>query len=582
MKSKFIKFVVIFFILLNIPLFSFPNYFLSFAKKQQATIQLKADLNMIIVNGLPMPIDMAPEIKFGKMFISIRTLTNEVWMVTLDWDPVARKVTINSRYSTIVFWIGKSIANIDGEPKQIDSDPKIVPYIKNGRSMLPIRFITDNLRAKSLSYDAKSKTATVVLEWFPNDLFCDWPTKGGNTQKQYWVPTAFELKSNTAILKKETFQKNLSETLFGSPLLVACDGLAYFNSNEYIFVYDPLTNRISLLKTMDIQFQLHDIILYEDKIICSSPYGVMCLDRFSGKENWKNVDKNKIVPETYGSEVSFGKLIQISRSEIRCYNLNDGVLAYKINASDQCGNCKTPFFGKDYVIDEKLLWVIHYDSVPDVFSNTVICININEGKVVWRKGFKNYVLIKTFIDSKVIISEYNAGLKALDAWTGKEIWSNNIIVNIPAVDEAVKEVLLYNTYNYMAVFDQRLICQDENNLFCLDNTNGKVIWNVKKNHECNINLEKTINTFSFLVDSKRIYAYEKDGTKDFYIGSCPSITNDKIRVYDINSGILLNEIIITEVKKQATFINVVIHKRKIYVLYTDDNSNYIIKLYESK
>ncbi|MGC8722238.1 MAG: copper amine oxidase N-terminal domain-containing protein, partial [Caldisericaceae bacterium] len=66
---------------------------------------------------------------------------------TIAWDAVERKVTIAFKETTIELWIDKNTALVNGEYKLIDqTNPKVVPVIiPPGRTMLPIRFIAENL-----------------------------------------------------------------------------------------------------------------------------------------------------------------------------------------------------------------------------------------------------------------------------------------------------------------------------------------------------------------------------------------------------------------------------------------------------
>ena len=48
--------------------------------------------------------------------------------------------------TSIELWIGKSQAKINGQSVAIDPDnPAVMPLIINGRTMMPLRFIAENL-----------------------------------------------------------------------------------------------------------------------------------------------------------------------------------------------------------------------------------------------------------------------------------------------------------------------------------------------------------------------------------------------------------------------------------------------------
>ncbi len=63
-------------------------------------------------------------------------------------------------------WTGKSIAKVNGFNAPIDSDNhKVVPMIINGRTMLPVRFVAENLGCR-VDWDSKTKTVTIT---YPKD-----------------------------------------------------------------------------------------------------------------------------------------------------------------------------------------------------------------------------------------------------------------------------------------------------------------------------------------------------------------------------------------------------------------------------
>ncbi|MEZ4812456.1 MAG: copper amine oxidase N-terminal domain-containing protein [Caldisericia bacterium] len=60
-------------------------------------------------------------------------------------------------------WIGKPKAKINGEEIQIDSeDDQIVPFISEGRTLLPMRFVSDNLDANDVIWDGDERSITLI------------------------------------------------------------------------------------------------------------------------------------------------------------------------------------------------------------------------------------------------------------------------------------------------------------------------------------------------------------------------------------------------------------------------------------
>jgi len=71
-------------------------------------------------------------------------------------------VTVKARGTTIVLTIGKATALVNGKSLAIDpKNSKVVPVISSGRSMLPLRFVAENLDFQ-VGWNAKTRTITVT------------------------------------------------------------------------------------------------------------------------------------------------------------------------------------------------------------------------------------------------------------------------------------------------------------------------------------------------------------------------------------------------------------------------------------
>ncbi|MCX6085338.1 MAG: copper amine oxidase N-terminal domain-containing protein, partial [Caldiserica bacterium] len=64
----------------------------------------------------------------------------------------------------VELWIGKSAAKVNGVSTLIDpANANVVPEIINGRTMLPVRFVSENLGCSVLWADA-TRTITITYE----------------------------------------------------------------------------------------------------------------------------------------------------------------------------------------------------------------------------------------------------------------------------------------------------------------------------------------------------------------------------------------------------------------------------------
>lgn len=125
-------------------------------------VEMKFTLNQkrYTVNEIPTIMDAAP------VSISGRTLLPVVYVATplgadVQWEAATKKVSIFSGEGNIELWIGRSNANINGLSLPIDADnPAVKPLIMQGRTMLPLRFVAENLGCE-VDWDPLTKEITI-------------------------------------------------------------------------------------------------------------------------------------------------------------------------------------------------------------------------------------------------------------------------------------------------------------------------------------------------------------------------------------------------------------------------------------
>ncbi|HPS28553.1 MAG TPA: copper amine oxidase N-terminal domain-containing protein, partial [Candidatus Paceibacterota bacterium] len=67
-----------------------------------------------------------------------------------------------SRGQKLVLTIGKNTAALNGKVVSIDSDPRVVPTITNGRTLLPLRFVAE---AFGFQVDWNAQARSIVLTY---------------------------------------------------------------------------------------------------------------------------------------------------------------------------------------------------------------------------------------------------------------------------------------------------------------------------------------------------------------------------------------------------------------------------------
>ncbi|MCX8095220.1 MAG: stalk domain-containing protein [Caldisericia bacterium] len=128
-------------------------------------LKLQIGNKIMLVNDKEQEIDVPPQIIEGRTLLPIRWVAEPLG-ANVGWDANEKKVTVSLKLTTIELWIGKNIARVNGVNTPIDpNNPKVVPMIIQGRTMLPVRFVAENLGCK-VDWDPNTKTVTIT---YPKD-----------------------------------------------------------------------------------------------------------------------------------------------------------------------------------------------------------------------------------------------------------------------------------------------------------------------------------------------------------------------------------------------------------------------------
>jgi len=145
------------------------DYMSSYSEKP--VINIFADENIIVlgignpiltINDIPFEIDLGretkPELKNGRTFLPISPLINALGGTT-KWDAKQQKVTILLEGDQIELWVGKNTIVVNGVERKID----VAPYLSNSRTMLPIRFIIENL-GYEVKWDGETEEVIITVK----------------------------------------------------------------------------------------------------------------------------------------------------------------------------------------------------------------------------------------------------------------------------------------------------------------------------------------------------------------------------------------------------------------------------------
>ncbi len=156
------------------------NYNLS-TEEDKIILVLQINNRIMFINDSEIEIDVPPQIFEGRTLLPIRWVAEPLGATVL-WDGIEKKVTVQLKDVVIELWIGRNLARVNGNYKFIDPDnPKVVPLIIEGRTMLPIRFVAENLGCE-VDWNGQCQIITIIYQFFTNDFSISktiTPEKGG-------------------------------------------------------------------------------------------------------------------------------------------------------------------------------------------------------------------------------------------------------------------------------------------------------------------------------------------------------------------------------------------------------------------
>jgi len=123
-----------------------------------ALIQFRIAQDYIWVDKQAYPLDVAPFIENGRTMVPFRALGNSLGAV-VDWNESSKTISYKKDDTTIVMPIGSNVVTVNGREISLDQGA----IIRNGRSFVPTRFISEQLGA-DVQWFGESQEAWVNLK----------------------------------------------------------------------------------------------------------------------------------------------------------------------------------------------------------------------------------------------------------------------------------------------------------------------------------------------------------------------------------------------------------------------------------
>lgn len=113
------------------------------------------------VNDEPQTMDVEPDLINGRIYAPVRYVAYAVGVEPDDvgWDQATRTVTLAKDDNEVRLRLHSHVMYVNGEAVSMDT----VPYIKNGRTMLPPRWVAEAF-GDTVDWDAENQQATITVE----------------------------------------------------------------------------------------------------------------------------------------------------------------------------------------------------------------------------------------------------------------------------------------------------------------------------------------------------------------------------------------------------------------------------------
>lgn len=133
------------------------NGFVPLTELKPVTIKLTLGQKNYTVNNVNKSFDTVPTVISGRTFLPVRFIAEDIGGMVF-WHDKYSKVTITLKDDLLELWIGNNKARLNfSQEIMIDpQNPKITPFIQDGRTMLPLRFIVETFGGK-IEWNEKTK-----------------------------------------------------------------------------------------------------------------------------------------------------------------------------------------------------------------------------------------------------------------------------------------------------------------------------------------------------------------------------------------------------------------------------------------
>lgn len=120
------------------------------------SVSFNVGSSIININGNKVEVEKPYVVGTGVTLVPIRVIS-EAFGAKVDWNGETKTVKVACNDITIEIAIGSKTATVNGEEKELEETPELT---ENGFTMIPLRFISENLGAE-VGYDDATQAITV-------------------------------------------------------------------------------------------------------------------------------------------------------------------------------------------------------------------------------------------------------------------------------------------------------------------------------------------------------------------------------------------------------------------------------------
>lgn len=493
--------------------FIFPN--LIIAQDCDFKIIIQAGRKEIIRFGLQSELNYVPRVKNNRIFLQTHSFESIlIYGGSFQYDANEKSVSIISEYNNIMVSciIDSNIGYVNGKKVSIDKNSSVKPYIVDNLTMLPLRFIFENLYPEGrIEWDDITKTATLIINDYECDNFSpDWAMQDGNPGKTRNIPEYSAPRTGNLILHDVI--KNFDNS--GEPIIF--DGKLFVNqSAQGTQLIDLKEKKAIWSANVSNQDELMIFIsspAYKNgKIVIN---GIKCGSSEDGKIIWKKevlsnrtFDRDSII---YSNNVYSSNYDPEDNNYVFCNDLDTGNTIWE----HKTGIDRT----LKMAIAERKVFLCQQVFKPNKQVDIRIrCISAENGTFIWEKEITSESMPRMCADKDLVV----VGDLCLDAKTGKELWK------------------LPSKMRYLAISDRHII-QSAESTICFDKLTGKQVWS----NDVFCRFPVIAGSKMFGLDDKFIYCFSmKDGSE---LWKYEYITNKISRVGGVRQMVVSNGYIMLE------------------------------------